>query len=271
MAILSKKTMNFAYGMGAAVVIVGALFKIIHFEIGPLTGNVMLTIGLVTEAIIFALSAFEPVDQELDWSLVYPELAGMHDEGAGHGHDKKAVKAAGKSDGISQQLDKMLEDAKIGPELLESLGNSFKALTDNTSKLADITDASVATNEYVSNIKTASDRVGTLADHYLKASESLDSITLTNSDGASYGEQLQKVSKNLAELNSVYELQLRGAEQHTQATKSFYDGIESLMSNLQDSVSDTKKYKEEMSQLTTNLTSLNTIYGNMLTAMNINR
>jgi gliding motility-associated protein GldL len=123
----------------------------------------------------------------------------------------------------------------------------------------------------VSNIKTASDRVGTLADHYLKASESLDSITLTNSDGASYGEQLQKVSKNLSELNSVYELQLRGAEQHTQATKSFYDGIESLMSNLQDSVSDTKKYKEEMSQLTTNLTSLNTIYGNMLTAMNINR
>ena len=76
MAILSKKAMNFAYGMGAAVVIVGALFKIIHFEIGPLTGNVMLTIGLVTEAIIFALSAFEPVDNELDWSLVYPELAG---------------------------------------------------------------------------------------------------------------------------------------------------------------------------------------------------
>ncbi len=76
MALLSKKTMNFAYGMGAAVVIVGALFKIIHFEIGPLTGNVMLTIGLVTEAIIFALSAFEPVDNELDWSLVYPELAG---------------------------------------------------------------------------------------------------------------------------------------------------------------------------------------------------
>lgn len=75
MALLSKKAMNFAYGMGAAVVIVGALFKITHFEIGPLTGTVMLSVGLLTEALIFALSAFEPVEDELDWTLVYPELA----------------------------------------------------------------------------------------------------------------------------------------------------------------------------------------------------
>jgi len=76
MALLSKKAMNFAYGMGAAVVILGALFKITHIEFGFITGNLMLTIGLVTEALIFGLSAFEPVDNELDWSLVYPELAG---------------------------------------------------------------------------------------------------------------------------------------------------------------------------------------------------
>ena len=71
----SKKFMNMAYGLGAAIVIIGALFKITHFELGPLNGNVMLTLGLVTEAIIFAISAFEPVDDDLDWSLVYPELA----------------------------------------------------------------------------------------------------------------------------------------------------------------------------------------------------
>ena len=75
MALLGKKAMNFAYGMGAAVVIVGALFKITHFELGPLTGTVMLSVGLLTEAFIFALSAFEPVENELDWTLVYPELA----------------------------------------------------------------------------------------------------------------------------------------------------------------------------------------------------
>jgi gliding motility-associated protein GldL len=259
-----KRVMGMIYGIGAAIVIVGALFKILHWP----GANEMLMVGLLTEAGIFFISAFEKPHEEPDWSLVYPELAGMHDD-AGHSNNKKA-KALNPSDAVSQQLDKMLEDAKIGPELIESLGNSLKALGDNTAKLVDITDASVATDEYVSNIRKASDTVGSLSEGYLKASESLNSLTLTNADGATYGEQLQKVSKNLGELNSVYELQLRGAEEHTKATTRFYDGIESLMANLNDSVSDTRKYKEEMSQLTTNLTSLNTIYGNMLTAMNFN-
>jgi len=258
-----KRVMGMVYGIGAAIVIVGALFKILHWP----GANEMLMVGLLTEAAIFFISAFEKPHEEPDWSLVYPELAGMHDDDHGS-HNKKAV-TSGK-DAVSQQLDKMLEEAKVGPELIESLGNSLKALGDNTAKLADITDASVATNDYVSNIKKASQSVEGLSESYIKASESLTGLSMTNEDGATYGDQLQKVSKNLSELNSVYELQLRGAEQHTQATSRFYEGIEALMSNLQDSVSDTKKYKEEMSQLTSNLTSLNTVYGNMLTAMNIN-
>ncbi len=258
-----KRVMGMVYGIGAAIVIVGALFKILHWP----GANEMLMVGLLTEAAIFFISAFEKPHEEPDWSLVYPELAGMHDDEHGS-HGNKAV-TAGK-DAVSQQLDKMLEEAKVGPELIESLGNSLKALGDNTAKLADITDASVATNDYVSNIKKASQSVEGLSESYIKASESLTGLSMTNEDGATYGDQLQKVSKNLSELNSVYELQLRGAEQHTQATSRFYEGIEALMSNLQDSVSDTKKYKEEMSQLTSNLTSLNTVYGNMLTAMNIN-
>ncbi len=258
-----KRFMGMVYGIGAAIVIVGALFKILHWP----GANQMLTVGLLTEAVIFFISAFEKPHEDPDWTLVYPELSGMH-EGGGHGDAKSQGK---KTDGVSQHLDKMLEDAKVGPELIESLGNSLKALGDNTSKLADITDASVATNDYISNIKKASSSVEGLSDSYIKASESLTGLSMTNQDGTTYGEQLQKVSKNLSDLNSVYELQLRGAEQHTQATNKFYDGIEQLMSNLQDSVSDTKKYKEEMSQLTNNLTSLNTIYGNMLGAMSTNR
>jgi len=257
-----KRVMGMVYGIGAAIVIVGALFKILHWPFA----NEMLMVGLLTEAAIFFISAFEKPHEEPDWTLVYPELAGMHDDES-HGQKVKI----GKGESVSQQLDKMLDEAKVGPELIESLGNSLKALGDNTSKLVDITDASVATDEYISNIKKASNTVGDLSEGYLRASESLNSLTLTNEQGATYGEQLQKVSRNLSDLNSVYELQLRGAEQHTQATNKFYDGIEQLMSNLQDSVSDTKKYKEEMSQLTTNLNSLNTIYGNMLTAMNVNR
>ena len=108
MGLLSPKVMNFAYGMGAAIVIIGALFKIAHFEIGPLTGTVMLTIGLVTEAAIFALSAFEAPPAELDWSLVYPELAG--------GQAKERTKKEEPKDAqglLSQKLDNMLKEAKI--------------------------------------------------------------------------------------------------------------------------------------------------------------
>ena len=260
-----KRLMGMVYGLGAAVVIVGALFKILHWP----GANEMLTVGLLTEAVIFAISAFEKPHEDPDWSLVYPELAGMHDDEDHGAHNKKAISS--NKDGVSQQLDKMLEEAKVGPELIASLGNSLKTLGDNTSKLADITDASVATNDYVSSIKKASQSVDGLSETYIKASQSLTGLSMTNEDGATYGEQLQRVSKNLSELNSIYELQLRGASQHSEATAKLYSGIESLMSNLHESVADTKKYKEEMSQLTSNLTSLNTVYGNMLTAMNINR
>src|SRR6185436_10606961 len=119
MALLSKKAMNFAYGMGAAVVIIGALFKITHFEIGPLTGTLMLSVGLLTEALIFALSAFEPVDDELDWTLVYPELA----NGEARKKTEKKENPAEAQGLLSQKLDNLLKEAKIDGELMSSLGN----------------------------------------------------------------------------------------------------------------------------------------------------
>ncbi len=146
-----KRLMGMIYGIGAAIVIVGALFKILHWPFA----NEMLIVGLLTEAAIFFISAFDKPHEEPDWTLVYPELAGLDE--SGHTIDKKPK--GGIQDAVSQQLDKMLEEAKVGPELIESLGNSLKALGDNTSKLADITDASVATNEYVSNIKKASGNI----------------------------------------------------------------------------------------------------------------
>jgi len=258
-----KRFMGMVYGLGAAVVIIGALFKIQHWPFA----NEMLILGLGTEAIIFALSAFDKPHEEPDWSLVYPELAGMHEDGHIGPKDKKKL---GK-DSVTQELDKMLEEAKVGPELIESLGNSLKALSDNTAKLADITDASVATSDYVNNVKGASKSMESLSESYIKASESIAGLMLTNEDGANYGEQLQKVSKNLGELNQVYELQLSGARAHTTASNKMYEGIEQLVNNLQASVDGTQKYKEEISQLSTNLSSLNTIYGNMLSAMNYNK
>ncbi|MCC7301251.1 MAG: gliding motility protein GldL [Bacteroidia bacterium] len=263
----TRKWKNFMaklYGLGASVVIVGALFKIMHW---PFSGP-LLVVGLSTEAIIFAFSAFEPIHEEVDWSLVYPELAGMH----GEGHEaKEELPAEEEKLSITEQLDNMLEEAKIGPELIASLGDGMKNLSDQANKISNITEASVATGEYVSSVKSAAKNVSELSSSYSKAAESMMGLSMTAGDSANFGEQLSKVSKNLTSLNSVYELQLKGSEEHLRATNKMYESIESVMSNLSASMEDTKRYKQEMAVLAQNLESLNTVYGNMLTAMNVRK
>ncbi len=252
-----KSFMAKLYGFGAAIVIVGAMFKIMHWPgAGP-----MLVIGLSTEAVIFFFSAFEPPHEEIDWSLVYPELAGMHGEEVEH---KKIEEDKGS---LTEQLDTMLEDAKIGPELMASLGEGLRSLSDQAGKLNNITDASVATNDYVSSVKSAAKNVDNLSESYSKAAESLNGLSLSQDESSSFGEQISKVSKNLSALNASYELQLQGSSEHLNATSKFYGGLEDLLKNLNESVDDTKKYKEQIAQLSSNLESLNTVYGNMLTAM----
>lgn len=255
------------YGWGAAVVIVGALFKIQHWK----GADIMLIVGLGTEAVIFFISAFEKPHEEYDWSLVYPELAGIPD-GDGHKKDKKAIaKTGGSGDSVSQELDKLLSEAKIGPELIESLGAGMRSLADSTTKMTNITDAAVATGEYVTNVKNASQSVEKLAESYLKASSSLTSVVVSNDEGKSYGEQLSVMSKKLAELNSIYDLQLEGSRGVVDSTKQYFNSVNALMQNLSDSVADTKRYKDEIAQLGNNLEALNTVYGNMLSAMNFRK
>ena len=201
MAILSKKTMNFAYGMGAAVVIVGALFKIIHFEIGPLTGNVMLTIGLVTEAIIFALSAFEPVDTDLDWSLVYPELAG------GDAKSNKSVKEDAQGL-LSQKLDAMLKDAKLDGELMASLGNSIRNFESAAKGIAPTVDSMVGQKKYSEELSMAAAQMESLNSLYKGQLESATRNAEANkeiADNASkLKDQMQAMTANIASLNNVY-------------------------------------------------------------------
>ena len=203
MALLSKKTMNFAYGMGAAVVIVGALFKIIHFEIGPLTGNVMLTIGLVTEAIIFALSAFEPVDNELDWSLVYPELAGG--EAKEKGKKEEAKDAQGL---LSQKLDAMLKEAKVDGELMTSLGNSIKNFESAAKGIAPTVDSIAGQKKYSEELSMAAAQMESLNSLYKVQLESASRNAEANKEiaenAAKLKDQMQAMTANIASLNNVY-------------------------------------------------------------------
>lgn len=208
----TKKMFNMAYGLGASIVIIGALFKLTHYSIGPLTGNVMLAIGLITEAIIFAISAFEPVDEDLDWSLVYPELAG------GNLRDKDKAEAREAQSLLSQKLDDMLRDAKLDAGLIKSLGDSIQ------------------------NFKGAAENMA----------PAVDSIAATNK----YSEQLSLAAAQMESLNSLYKVQLdstsRQAEINEQVTVN------------------AGKLKEQMESLATNLSSLNGVYGGMLSAMSKN-
>ncbi|TXC78851.1 type IX secretion system motor protein PorL/GldL [Luteibaculum oceani] len=254
-----KKFMAKLYGIGAAVVIIGALFKIMHW---PYSG-ILLIVGLSTEAIIFVFSAFEPIPKEYDWSLVYDEFNEMEDsEELG----PRRKKSAGLGD-----LDHMLEEAKITPELLENLGDGFRTLSNQASKLNEIADATVATDEYVTSLKGASSKVTELSDNYQKASESLVGLMESGDYSSQAGEGLQRLTANLNKLNEAYELQLQGATDHLRSSGEAFAGIEELVRNLKDSVEDTKRYKDNISQLSENLTSLNTVYGNMLAAMNYNK
>jgi len=246
------------YGIGAAVVIIGALFKIQHWPFA----SFFLIIGLSTEAIIFFFSAFEPPHEDPDWSLVYPELA-TGERAEGEEFKKEDQRS------ITEQLDDMLESAKIEPELIASLGDGMRSLSDQAKQMGEISGAAAATGEYASSLKDASAKVTSLSDSYAKASESLVGLTNNVDAGRNAGESLQKMSANLTALNEMYEMQLRGSREKLEAANQMFEGMGEMLTNLRNSVDDTKRYKENIAELSDNLAKLNTVYGNMLAAMTV--
>ena len=200
-----KKLFNMAYGIGASIVILGALFKILHFKIGPLTGGVFLTIGMVVEALVFALSAFEPVEEDLDWSLVYPELSG------GEAQERAGVKG----EGLSDKLDAMLEEAKLDSSKMGRLASSIESFAGAAENIAPAVNSVAATNKY--------------------------------------SEQLTLAASQMESLNSLYKVQYDSASKQSEASEAI--------------VQNTQLLQEQMQSLAANLSSLNGVYGGMLSAM----
>jgi gliding motility-associated protein GldL len=274
------------YGLGASVVIIGALFKIQHW---PLAGT-MLTIGLLTEAVIFFFSAFEPLHEEVDWSLVYPELAGIPEdetpELASHGGKYTGVSGGGGGYGGGSgavalaKFDEMLEKAEISPDLFQKLGVGMKKLSETTANMNSMGDVTAASSKYMNTINSANDSLGKLSDSYQSTTKLIndtsssygkmaDSLSVIEVGGKSYQQQLESLNKNLSALNAVYELQRKGADNHLKESDSLYKGIQGLMKDLSESAGDTKKYRDQITKLNDNLSALNNVYGNMLAAMNV--
>lgn len=208
-SIKKKKMMNMAYGLGASVVLIGALFKILHFSIGPLTGGVMLTIGLVTEALIFFMSAFEDVEEDLDWAKVYPELAGGEANELSN-NDPEGL--------LSQKLDDMLAEANLDSDKMSRLADSIQSFAGAAENIAPATDSIAATTRY--------------------------------------SEQLTLAASQMESLNSLYKVQMDSAQRQADINE--------------ESVENAQLLKEQMESLATNLSSLNGVYGGMLSAMSTN-
>jgi gliding motility-associated protein GldL len=258
-ALLYKTIMPKVYGIGAAVVIIGALFKILHYP----GADEMLMIGLSVEAGIFFLSAFEPPHNEVDWSKVYPELSEEYE--AAPAAPRVTNKVGGAS--LTQQLDVSLEKAKIGPELLDSLGKGLTNLAESAKKMSNLSDAAVATNDYAKNVQTASKALTEMNKSYDVAIKAVSSMSEASKDAGEYHNQVQKVTKNLAALNSVYEMELKDADSHVKNMNKFYESLTGAMNGLSKVGENTTKFTSELGKLTDNLTALNKVYGSMLTAM----
>lgn len=264
-----KNFMSKLYGWGAAVVIIGALFKINHYP----GADYMLIIGLGTESIIFFFSAFEPPHVEPDWSLVYPQLAGIY-------HEDSTVDTAlpGKKDGVSQELDKMLEKAKIGPELIESLGTGLKSLSDTTSKLNNVSDASLANEKFVNTMKSATESASVLNESYKKSAQSLEqnvaasqenlnNIKSTSQSAANLSAVFTQVGESLKEdvkANKAYSESLSGvtssANQFVQKYKESTEMLAKVADSINAQVSGGSNYNKEIQKISTNLSALNALY-----------
>ena len=264
-----KNFMSKLYGWGAAVVIIGALFKINHY-----TGaDTMLIIGLGTESIIFFFSAFEPPHTEPDWSLVYPQLAGIY-----HGDEIDAGKAFGSKDTVTQELDKMLEKAKIGPELIASLGVGLTNLSETTSKLSNVADASLANDKYVTTMRSATESATILNDSYRKTAHSLDMSVTASEEQLTH---IKSTAKRAATLSTMFAEVSESLREDVNANKAFsasivnaatsankfiekYNESASLLSKTAETISASATggatYNKELQRISTNLSALNALY-----------
>jgi len=198
----TKKLFNMAYGLGASVVIIGALFKILHWEFGPLTGGLLLAVGLITEALIFAISAFEPVDDEFDWSLVYPELAGGETSGKSKSDSKEAEGL------LSKKLDQLLKEANIDVELMNSLGDSIRNFEGAAKGIAPSVDAIEHTKKYSDEMSQAAAQMESLNSLYKVQLDSASRQASINEEvvqnAGALKDQMESLASNLSSLNGVY-------------------------------------------------------------------
>lgn len=255
-----KYIKNLIIGLGASVVLMGALFKIQHWP----GGGVMLTVGMLVEAFIFAMLGLLPPHADYYWERFYPDITkNPHVEA----QEKYGKDAHLKKESASKSLDKMMEEASINPASIKRLGDSFQKFGATVDQMKDITDVTAATNTYSKGARDAADALGKMKDTFLGATQTMGSFNAAADDTVKFHAQVKTLSKNLGTLNQIYEVELTDANNHLKAMNKFYSNLVNASDAMANSAKDATNTKDQIALLSKNLTSLNQIYGNMLSAM----
>jgi gliding motility-associated protein GldL len=249
MAGVSKTTdkfVNVFVCVGAAVVIFGAWAKILHLSFA----NAMLTVGLLTEALIFLIYAFLPPPGQ--------EMAALAEA---------LPKMSNSSNSSLNSLDKMMSEADITPTNLKKLSEGFQKFGTSVNQIKDVSEVVTATSDYTAKTKEATGALGLMKDAYTKSAATMQSFNDASESTKQFHGQVQVLTKNLGSLNTIYELELQDTNNHLKAMNNFYSNLATASQAMQGSVADAKKTQEQIGLLAKNLSSLNQVYGNMLTAM----
>lgn len=262
---------NLIVGVAAGVVMIGALFKLTHWK----GADIMLTVGLVTEAFIFTLLGILPPNKEYHWERYYPDIdkdpeVEAYKKGvkfkAGEINLNSGVGGIGGASAVGE-LDKMMEEAGISVPNLQRLNTNFQKFGDTLDQMKDITDVVAATGSYTENVNEASSALNEMKDTFLGTSNTMKVFNDASDSTAQFHDQLQVLSKNLGSLNQLYEVELEDSHNHLKAMNKFYGNLVNASEAMAESAEDAQAAKSEIAALSRNLSALNGIYGNMLSAM----
>ena len=263
-----KKIVGYAYGFGAAIVIIGALFKILHLP----GAAVVLTLGMGTEAILFALSAFEDPHKEYHWDLVFPQL-----EGGEGGPIMGAAAPAPAASKAGNSIDDIAQAGKLSESDVQKLNEGIRKLSETASQISDVTAAVSASSNYARNMNAASDAIASFAATQSSLKNSSDSLfasyktvaeSMANvaSDAEGYMKEMQGITKNLSAINASYEMQVKSISSQAEIVEGVNANLNKIGSAMQAASAQTEQFKEQATKLTQQVSSLNNVYGNMLNA-----
>ncbi|MBR5377754.1 MAG: gliding motility protein GldL [Bacteroidales bacterium] len=262
-----KTFMGAVYGIGAAIVMVGAYFKLTHIQ----GADLMLALGLGVEALIFFLSAFEPQHLDYAWDNVFVEL---DEDWDGVQKTQFATSGAGRpaaatTDVEEAMLSKMFEKMNVSEETFKRIGKGLDKLAENAGQMADISNAMAATTNYANAMDRATKSISDFSNAYVQTNQKLSDSLGKLDFSALDANTIKKVASSMQSLNSIYELQLQGAEQTSAASKALTETMNKYMDNLNASSKNAGQLNDQLTQLSARLTALNNVYGGMLSAMNI--